>query len=204
MNRRRTCGILAAAAAVLVLAGSAWGAAGELLWQRQITFLPGYDNIVISSMAASETSFFISGNARNTTDGTSIGFLKAFNADNGKPKWSKTLSIGTKGNGIGNLIVDGDLLLARGSAASFTQTLPDPPDYTLFKSFIWAYNAETGKLFWQVVKNFEVGPQVPPLHGAGASTTFMVNNRLFFAAFSVDANGKVNYDKFTIRAYQVK
>ena len=206
MSKKRVFLIFSAIAAVLLLTGSAWAAAGGLIWQKQITF-PEYDTIRVNAMAVSATAFLISGVASHSTGGGSIGFLKAYDVATGALKWSKTLSLGTYGNGIGGLIVDGDLVLVRGSASSSTTMPPSPPDFTMFKNYIWAYNADTGKLVWQGVKNFEVGPPPPPngnINAPGSTGTIVANDRVFFSSFVIDTTGKTDFSKCTVRAYQVR
>ena len=195
MNRWKAVGLLLVMAWGLFVPGSAWGAAGDLSWEKQFTFLPQYDNIMINGLALASTAYIVSGTATHS-DGTSgtVGFIKAYDVATGDIKWEKTLTLGATGNGFGNIAINGDIALVRGSYSSGT-----PPNFTLFKAFIHAYNADSGKLLWEVLLDSEV---TPPNSVPQTPSLIMGNNRAFSIFTPYTSNGY--HDTISVRAYQLR
>jgi hypothetical protein len=183
----------------LFVPGLALGAQGDLLWEKQLTFLPQYDTITINYTALTNTSYMISGSARNSDySAGQVGFIKAYDVATGDIKWEKTLTLGATGNGFGSIAVNGDIALVRGSYSSSSGS---PPVYTLVKSFIRAYQVDTGVLLWEVLRDFEGSPTQS---GTLTFTTLTANNRVFTFFAAINASGTTNYGTFFVRAYQVR
>jgi len=202
MNRRirgLACGILVVA---LLFVSPAWGAGGDLLWETPFTFSPENNNIIVNGVGASATSLIICGIANNLDSngvqiGKSIGFIKAFDVSTGIIKWDKTLTLGANANGFSTLVVDGNVVLVNGSSMSFTG---NPPVYSLFRSILRSYNADTGQFLWEVIKDFESSAFLNP---PTLTPITVANNRAFVVKTVVDSNGKKTGSSIA-RAYQVK
>jgi hypothetical protein len=199
MNRWKAVSLLLVMACGWLVPIPVWGAAGDPLWEKQFTFLPQYDTITINSTALSASRYILSGNARNA-DGTggSLGFIKAFDVASGDIKWEPTLTLGDSNNVFGNIVINGDIALVRGSYATNSGS---PPVFTVFKSFIRAYLADTGQQVWEVLRNFEVTSSSLP---GGGNSTQTANNRVFTFFVPVSPSGTANYGTFYVRAYQVR
>lgn len=195
MDKRRVICLLLIIVWGLLVPGAVWGAAGDLLWGKQFTFLPQFDTININSTALSSMSYIISGYARNN-DGTgvSLGFIKAYDVATGNIKWEKTLTLGDVANSFDSIAINGDIALVRGIYRSGS------PTPTLLKSFIRAYNANTGQLLWEVLRDFESSPTIAPV----TYSTLTANNKVFAFFAAADTSGILNYGTFFVRAYQVR
>jgi hypothetical protein len=194
MRRRRAGSLLAVILFGLLVSGPAWGAAGDLSWEKQLTFLPQYDNIIISGLALASTTYIVSGTAvhSDATPG-SMGFIKAFDVNTGNIKWEKTLTLGDTGNSFGTIAINGDIALVRGI---YSSGIPNP---TLLKTFIRAYNADSGELFWEVILDFEV---IPPNTTPQTPSLIMGNNRAFSVFTPYTSNGF--HHTISVRAYQLR
>jgi hypothetical protein len=185
----------------LLVPGWAWGAQGDLLWEKQFTFLPQYDTITVNSTALSATRYIISGNARNADgSGGSLGFIKAFDVVNGDIKWEPTLTLGASSNSFGSIVINGDIAIVRGG---YNTGSGAPPVFTLFKHLIRGYLADTGQQLWEVLRDFEVSPSSAPVTHT-THTTQTANNRVFTFFTPVSTSGIANYSIFYVRAYQVR
>lgn len=197
MNRKRALYLLVVIIGLLLIAGSVWGAAGDQLWEKQFNFLPQYNSILVSGMATSSTSLIIYGFARNDSNGTMMGFIKALDVATGNTKWDDTLSVGANGNAFTGLAVYGEIVLARGGGSSFSG---NPPVYTLNRNILRAYHADTGQQLWEVAKDWE---KTPSEQVAGPPNILAVNNRVFNILDVIDTSGKWT-GICTVRAYQAK
>jgi len=72
-----------------------------------------------------------------------VGFIKAYDVASGNIKWEKTLTLGASSNGFGTVVINGDIALVRGAYSSISG---NPPIPTVSKSFIRAYQVDTGEL----------------------------------------------------------
>jgi hypothetical protein len=195
MNRWKALSLLLVVSWGLFIPGSAWGAAGDLLWGKQFSFLPQYDTITINYTALSATSYIITGNARNS-DGTGgvVGFIKAFDVATGNIKWDKTLTTGANNNNFGGVVINNDVVMVRGGYVTGV-----PP--TVFKNFIRAYQADSGNLLWEVERNFEASATP---NSVGMPITLTANNRVFTFLSTVKTDGTPDYSTIFVRAYQVR
>jgi hypothetical protein len=198
MRRRRAICLSLLIVSGLFFSGAVRGEVGEQLWETPLTF-PGYDTITVNYAALSATRVILSGNAKNASGaGGQIGFVKAFDVATGAVKWDKTLAVGATGNGCGFIVINGDIALVRGSA--FTSS-GNPATFSLFKNFIWAYNADNGQQLGEVVRDFEstVTPSPP-----GGVPLLSANNRAFTYFTPVDSNGVPNVGTIYVRAYLIR
>jgi hypothetical protein len=180
-----------------LVTGPAWGAQGDLLWEKQFTFLPTYDTITINSTALSATRYILSGIARNASGPGATGFIKAFDVVTGDIKWEDTLTLGATNNSFGSIVVNGDIALVRGAYSTGSGS---PLTFTLFKSFIRGYLADTGQQLWEVLLDFEMTPNVI----SPGMTITTANNRVFAFYTPVNTSGVANNSTFFVRAYQVR
>jgi hypothetical protein len=202
MNRRRAWCVSCILAGALLMTGSAWGAAGDQLWETPFNFLPTYNTTLINGMSVSSTSLIVCGTAFYSDSsgaqiGKSIGFIKAFDVATGAVKWGYTLEVGGNNNGFGQLAVANDIVLVKGSSGTFSGS---PAVFTLNKNYLRAYAADNGALLWEVVKDFEATPSTNP---PGFTNVVVAKNRAFTVPGQVDINGKRTGICYA-RAYQVQ
>jgi outer membrane protein assembly factor BamB len=205
MKRKRAGWVGCVLAVALLMASPVWGAGGDLLWEKQFTFLPDYNNVNVYSMVVSATSLIVCGYATNLNSsgvsiGKNIGYIKAFDVTTGDIKWEHTLALGDNTNAFATMAMNGNIVLVRGSyttgSLSGTSFV-----YSLYRRFLRAYNSDTGQLLWEVNKDFESYP-----YNTGAILTTDIvttNNRVFWVENPVDTSNKQT-GSCMVRAYQVK
>jgi hypothetical protein len=195
MNRWKTVSFCLVMAWGLLVPGLALGAQGDLLWEKQFTFLPQYNTITINYTALSSTTYILTGNAKNAdATGGMLGFIKAFDVATGDIKWEKTLTLGANSNSFGGVAINGDIAIVRGGYATGV-----PP--TVLRNLIRAYQVDTGELLWEVVRDFE--SSATP-NSVGLPITLTANNRVFTFFTIVKADGTTDFSTIFARAYQVR
>jgi outer membrane protein assembly factor BamB len=154
-------------------------------------------------MTASSTRFIVCGYVSPASPpGATLGFIRAFDVSTGTPKWGKDLTLGANYNTFTNLIVNGDVVMVRGSASSWTMPTPPTPIYTLLKRFYRAYQADTGQLLWEDVRDFE-GFNVNSATAYPLEAMVVSNNRVFTAAQKLDSSYAYT-GPWILRGYQLK
>jgi hypothetical protein len=100
-SMKRKGSFVAALVMLCLLAGanSTWGAAGDLLWQKNFDFLPNYDRIIPGGAGFSDQACIVWGRACHS-DSTigDLAFIKAFDKTTGILKWERTLALGENEN----------------------------------------------------------------------------------------------------------
>lgn len=198
MKRRRVLGLVVVMLAGVLLASSAWGAAGDPLWEQSFDFLAdGYNQILVWAMVASPTTLYLAGQARHYDNSQgAIGFLKAFDAATGTPKWDKILTTGASYNNLYALTLDGNLLLVRGAATTYSTSYP--PVYSLYKTYLRCYQAESGQQLWEVTTDFNSNP----INGFNGPLQLLVANNLVYNLFAPVNTASVPDGTCLVRAYQ--
>ena len=149
MNRARFWRVALALAGMLLLASSAWGAAGDLLWEKQFS-IPLYSSITINAMSVSQTSVIVCGNASGgPVTPMQVGFVKGFDVATGNLKWEYELISGSQSNNLYAITIDGSIALVLGTYSGMLQNPPTP----VSKCFLRACNADTGQILWQTEKD---------------------------------------------------
>ncbi len=179
---------------IVVVPNSTWGAGGDLLWEKTITFSPTYPYISSSSLAVSSTLCIVYGSVQTQfmPPMVLIGYIKAYDMATGNLKWERTLTLGNYYNGFGKIIIDGNIAYITGSSSSTSGTPPTPywQQYTL-----GAYDANTGQTLWENISADSIGNlnmYVPaPL----------VNNRIITSGYnnSDSSNGYIS-----LKVYQAR
>jgi outer membrane protein assembly factor BamB len=196
MNLRKLFCAFLVIAAGLFMAGSAWGAAGDVVWEKQFNFLP-LNQVVINANIASATTLVICGFAKYYDNSPGqIGFIKAFDIATGNPRWEKTLTLGNTGNGFGVMALNNDVLIVRGGYSD-TANPPNLP-FTLNKTFIRGYQVDTGQQLWEDLREWQVNSMGNPPGPAAA----IVANNLVFMYFSPISPSGATLGDCIIRAYQ--
>ena len=198
MKRSRVVCLLLILAVGLGVAGSLWAAAGDMLWETKFNFLPDRNFIYPYAVAASANTVIVCGNAKDTLTGTHapLGFIKAFDATSGTPKWEgEPLTLGTNYNEFNSIVVVGNTVIVEGYACSYTLNPNNTITYTLNQSRLRTYNADTGALLWEVIKN-----NYTPMN-FGPSGIVVANNRAFVVQEEWGASGSTG--NYSVQAYQV-
>jgi outer membrane protein assembly factor BamB len=183
----------------------AWGAPGDPLWETTFNYLPNYNQIEVSAMAATSNTLIVCGDAFNQQltgelDINSLGFIRAYDVASGNLKWQGVPLIlaatNTPGaqdsnfNRFDQIILKGNIAMVCGSAFSYTFNGVNTVT-NLRKTVVRAYNADTGQLLWENVRDGN------HFTGGAALTTLPGSDRAFTAGQLDDAgNGFV-------RAYQI-
>jgi hypothetical protein len=154
MNRTST--FLASLVMLWIMAtgSSAWGAAGDLLWQKSFNYLPQYD-MVFPSVTWTPTFCIVSGQAQKSDYSTPpLGFIRVYDMATGDLKWERTLNAGGSDNYFSNIMIDGNTVYMQSYSSSFTNSY-DPEtqitsrSYTLNRTVFGAYDANTGNSIWE-------------------------------------------------------
>jgi outer membrane protein assembly factor BamB len=207
MNYRRAlaCSFLIVS---LLWSGLVWGENGAPIWEQTFDYLPNYDVVNISCLAASSSTLVVCGSASKTTSNSgqavvSLGFIRAYDVVTGKPKWQGTqLTLAsTQGainqNNFGNIIVNGNIAMVQGVAYSFTINSQEPwQTLILSKTILRAYNINTGQLLWENIKDgFSDVMQ--------GTNTFTMSNLVFIGGSDKPAISAFTPNSAWVRAYQV-
>ena len=190
----------------LLMGNAVWGfQGGDIIWEKTISFTgssPSYNIVTITSSVVSQAAYIVAGNAKNS-DGTNgqIAFIKAFNLDTGDPKWEWILTQGVTNN-INGFGFNGDLVLVRGFSQTTSGEAPPAPPFTLYKTIIRAYNANTGALVWEKPEDFFT----PQMFVVPNTPLFQsLPNRFFATGLYVDpATGAMQPSTVVVRGYQVR
>jgi hypothetical protein len=201
MNRAKLCRVALVLAALLLPATTSWGAAGDLLWEKQFQ-IPLYSNITINAIAASQTSVIVCGSASGSTATPpgpfQVGFVRALDVATGDLKWEYQLSSGSQNN-LNSITIDGSIALVLGAYSGWIQ---NPPS-SVSKCYLRACNADTGQILWQTEKDMFQMIMAATLPAVPLMTT--ANNRTFLAvpvASTVPVTGFA--DACVVRAFQEK
>jgi hypothetical protein len=199
MNTRRGLRIAWAIAGMLLLATSAWGGAGDKLWETEFT-IPLYPNLTITALSVSQTSLIVCGHASGAA-GTpmQIGFIKAFDVTTGKLKWEHDLMLGSQTNSYNAISMDGGIALVMGTAYGW---INNPPG-SLSKAIIRACNADTGQFSWETQKDvYQMGAGAP----ISSYPPFMAtaDNRTYLAVIAPKVGEPAMAGNCILRAFQIK
>ena len=158
MKSRRGCKTACTIAFMVFLTTSAWGAAGDQLWETEFT-IPNYSDPHITALSVTPTAVIVCGYASMGTDPfqpMQIGFAKAFDLATGKLKWEQNLILGSSTNSFTAISTSGGIALLMGNSYGW---LPDLPT-TLSKAVVRACNADTGQVLWETQKDI-YNPMTP-------------------------------------------
>lgn len=139
-------GTLIGMVAFALLAVTAWGAEGDLLWQVQIDKFGGNDNI--NGAAAADNRVFIAGDTRDPSRphpvpgviGNSDFFVQAYSASTGALLWEDIVVTAGSDDGASAVVADGERVFVGGDSSSGGGN---------FDFLIRAYDATTGTILWQ-------------------------------------------------------
>jgi outer membrane protein assembly factor BamB len=163
----------------VLLATSAWGGAGDKLWETEFN-LPIYSNLTITALSASQTSVIICGYASGAASTPmQIGFVKAFDVTTGSLKWEHDLMLGSQTNSYTAISTDGGIALVMGTAYGMNNNTPNP----LSKAIIRACDADTGQFLWETQK--DIYQMAAPM-ATSSTYPFMAtsNNRTYLAVIA--------------------
>lgn len=156
MKHRSTFVALLVMLCILAGANSTWGAAGDLLWQKNFDFLPNYDRIIPAGAGFSDHSCIVWGRACHS-DSTigDLAFIKAFDIKTGNLQWQRTLTLGENENYYDIKITGKTVYINSNSASYTTKGNHHTRTYTLRRFILGAYNARTGQTLWEkTIDNF--------------------------------------------------
>lgn len=195
MNRRLAAFAIMFLAASLLWGGVAWGAQGDLLWER--TFNYQTQLLDIYAIASTSSTVIVCGSAATQGFANSGGFIRAYDIASGNLRWEgipltmAATTGATNFNVFGNIMLNGNIALVMGYATSSTYA-NGQQTYNMDKNVLRAYNADTGQLLWEDIRNGSAS------HMAGSnSPATTANNRVFVSGCNL-----LTGDGF-VRAYQI-
>ncbi len=201
MKIRKIVCIVMAIAMSMLMGTAVWGAVGgDILWEKTISYAPQYNQVFSGGSIASPTSFIVTGYAKNA-DGTGgqLAFLKAYDVATGNFKWGGDLTLGTT-NSINSLGLNGNICLVRNFSMTPTGQAPPALPYSLFRTVIQAYNADTGALLWENPEDY-FGPSGFTVPNTPVFQS--LPNRFFVTGNYVDyTTGQAQQSTLIVRAYQ--
>jgi hypothetical protein len=171
MKRRSTLLALLVTLWILAARSSAWGAAGDLLWQKSFNFLTGYD-MIFPAVTFSSTCCIVSGQALKSDYSIApLGFIKVFDMATGDLKWERTLNDGESDNYFSDIVINGNTISMQSYSGSYTNSY-DPETrittriYGLNHTILGSYDANAGTPLWEQTRdnfsgNLVVQPAAP-------------------------------------------
>ena len=187
MKRKST--FVAALVMLWILAGanSTWGAAGDLLWEKNINFLPDYDLIIPVGVAVSPTTCIIYGIVLHSAYSVqTMAFIKAVNIQTGVLKWERTLSLGANNNYY-DIQVYRNVVYIKSHSSSSTGSPPNVV-YTFNQNTIGAYAIDTGQTLWE-----KTNESIYNLKGVHPSVTQTDNQIILFGTGTLNGSNNSAY-----------
>jgi outer membrane protein assembly factor BamB len=196
MKSGRGCKTACTIAFMVFLTTSAWGAAGDKLWETEFT-IPLYSSLSITALSVTPTSIIVCGYASMGMQPMQIGFVRAFDLA-GKLKWEDELMLGSSTNSYTAISYSGGIALLMGNAYG---TLPDPP-FSLSKAVVRACNADTGQFLWETQKDIS-NPMMPVSSSPSPSLMAAANNRTYLAVIAPAGVAPATTSKCVLYAFQL-
>jgi len=166
---------------LLVGANSAWGVGGDLVWEKDIHYLPTYPVLDREELAVSSSVCIIAGVAKKDDTepyppNNAMGFIKAYDTASGTPKWERTFLLDNLHQlWVYKILINGNI------AYIYTY------NYSQRKYTLGAYDAITGNPLWEKVMDFQIATQVHP-----------------YPVMTVAGNRVIGYYDGVLRAYQAQ
>jgi outer membrane protein assembly factor BamB len=199
MKSRRGCQTACIIAFMVFLTTSAWGAAGDQLWETEFT-TPNYSDPHITALSVTPTAVIVCGYASMgviANQPMQIGFARAFDLATGQFKWEQSLTLGSSTNSFTAISTSGGIVLLMGTSYGW---LPDLPT-NLSKAVVRACNADTGQILWETQKDLYNSMAIvgssPPL-----SLMATVNNRTYLAVIAPSGVMPATTVKCVLYAFQ--
>lgn len=146
---------------ITFLATSAWGAAGDQLWEVQLTVPTDFTSFRLTGLAVSSTAVIVCGYNYTVTDfsvsnpqlvSKAMGFVKAFDVATGRLKWEDYSTFELSSSFCYGIYLSGNTAIARWNALDLSTELygyiPNMDGKYVFR----AYNVDSGKILWDNYK----------------------------------------------------
>jgi outer membrane protein assembly factor BamB len=185
---------------MVFLTTSAYGAAGDQLWETEFT-IPNYPDPHITALSVTPTAVIVCGYASMgviADQPMQIDFAKAFDLATGKLKWEQNLLLGSSTNSFTAISTSGGIALLMGNSYGW---LPDLPT-TLSKAVVRACNADTGQVLWETQKDLS-NPMMPVSLSPSPSLMATANNRTYLAVLAPAGVAPATIVKCVLYAFQI-